>query len=71
MHFHVVLFGKQHEIWPKQYNGKVRKDDFLLGWRECVPLRLNNLLENGLFRRLLHSPLHIFNGILPIRYIFS
>ena len=23
MHFHVVLFGNQHEIWPKKYNGKV------------------------------------------------
>jgi hypothetical protein len=23
MHFHVVLFGNQHEIWSKQHNGKV------------------------------------------------
>src|SRR5215467_12266793 len=25
MHFHAVLFGKQHESWSKQHNGKVRK----------------------------------------------
>jgi ABC-type nickel/cobalt efflux system permease component RcnA len=24
MHFHVALFGNQHEMWPKQHNGKVR-----------------------------------------------
>jgi hypothetical protein len=23
MHFHAVLFGKQHESWSKQHNGKV------------------------------------------------
>jgi hypothetical protein len=24
MHFHAALFGKQHERWSKQHNGKVR-----------------------------------------------
>jgi hypothetical protein len=29
MHFHGVLLGSQHEIWPKPYNGKVSKDLFI------------------------------------------
>ena len=24
MHFHAVSLGKQHEIWSKQHNGKVK-----------------------------------------------
>jgi len=24
MRFHEMLLGNQHEIWPKQHNGKVR-----------------------------------------------
>src|SRR5215216_550665 len=27
MHFHGVFLGSQHTIWPKQHNGKVRKEE--------------------------------------------
>jgi hypothetical protein len=43
MHFHAVLFGKQHESWSKQHNGKVRE------------LRGNEKLDEYL-QRILISP---------------
>jgi hypothetical protein len=34
MRFHGVFLGSQHEIWPKQHNGKVSREAGL-----SVPLR--------------------------------
>ena len=30
MHFHGVFLGSQHEIWSKQHNGKVSRDNVAL-----------------------------------------
>jgi hypothetical protein len=47
-----------------------RTDALLLGWRELVPLRFNNLLKNGRFCRRLHSPPHVLNGIVRVKDAF-
>src|SRR4029453_6395991 len=49
---------------------KQRDNGIALGWGELMPVRFNNLLVNGVFRRLLHSPLHVLNGIIRVKDAF-
>jgi len=59
MRFHGVILGNQHEIWPKQHNGKVRKNLPRVDWFQ---------LEHGQYvtgpadaEGMLHS--HTFPGL--------